>query len=110
MEKKEQKDKLLKELEMKQYNLIRQKDVLLKQFKILQKNKELNTEVIQNIFPEDQELIDEIEKLREWQKEEEKRQKLDNYKNETISFNVNYSQNFMRNNINKSKTFITEDN
>lgn len=62
----------MKELEMKQYNIIRQKDMLLKQFKIMQKNKELNSDVIQNIFPEDKELQDEIEKLREWQKKKRK--------------------------------------
>ena len=109
-ERKEKKEKLMKAIEKEQWNAMKQKQMLLKQLNQIKKNnKEINPEIIQNIFPEDKLLLDEVEKLKNWQKEEEKRQKLDNYQNESINFNVDYSYKFARNN-NNNKTFITEKN
>lgn len=100
----------MKAIEKEQWNAMKQKQMLLKQLNQIKKNnKEINPEIIQNIFPEDKLLLDEVEKLKNWQKEEEKRQKLDNYQNESINFNVDYSYKFARNN-NNNKTFITEKN
>lgn len=65
----------MKAIEKEQWNAMKQKQMLLKQLNQIKKNnKEINPEIIQNIFPEDKLLLDEVEKLKNWQKEEEKRQ------------------------------------
>jgi hypothetical protein len=79
----DQKNQMIKEREKAQYKLIQQKKEMLRQINQLQKkNKELDPETIKNIFPDDEELINDIIKMKERQKEEEKKRKLDNYEEE----------------------------
>ena len=91
---KEQKIQLVREREKAQIKIIQQKEDMLKRLNKIQKqNKEIDPETIKNIFPDDQSLFNEVVKLKEWQKEEEKRRKLDDYENESVQINVNYSNN-----------------
>ena len=78
-------------------------------------NKEIDPETIKEIFPDDQSLLNEVIKMKDWEKEEEKRRKLDNYEKESIHVNKNYSSNFrhitqMNENNKKSMNKISKEN
>ena len=89
---KEQKNQLVREREKTQLKLNQQKENMLKRIEQIQKqNKEIDPETIKAIFPDDKSLFNEVVQLKQWQKEEEKRRKLDNYENEDVETKVNYN-------------------
>ena len=88
----DQKNQLMIEREKAETKINMQKMEMINRInKIQRQNKEIQPETIKEIFPDSQSLFDEVVKLKEWQKEEEKRRKLDNYENESIKLTINYN-------------------
>ena len=101
----EQNNQLVREREKAQIQLLKQKENMLKKINLIQKqNKEILPETIQEIFPDDQSLLNDVIEMKKKQKEEEKRRKLDNYDNESVQINVNYPNNFNNTYITQART------
>ena len=100
----EQKNQMIKEREKNQIKMNKQRDNMLKFIDNIKKqNKEIEPEMIKEMFPDDENLYKEVVKMKELQKEEERRKKLNNYENESVNFNVTYNY------LNKTKTFRSEE-
>ena len=100
----EQKNQMIKEREKNQIKMNKQRDNMLKFIDNIKKqNKEIEPEMIKEMFPDDETLYKEVVKMKELQKEEERRKKLNNYENESVNFNVTYNY------LNKTKTFRSEE-
>ena len=100
----EQKNQMIKEREKNQIKMNKQRDNMLKFIDNIKKqNKEIEPEMIKEMFPDDETLYKEVVKMKELQKEEERRKKLNNYENESVNFNVTYNY------LNKTKTFRSDE-